>query len=179
MPITSIHGDTTTYFAPYDTPADVILAAVQNAQRSIRIADYGYTLALLTQALIDARRRGVDVYCIFDHTQAQGRAEKAQLDALTAAGVEWVEGTSSEHRQIMHQKSMVVDANVVISGSYNFTESAAFQANTCSVTKGRKYAAAFLANWYQMFAYIASEEQGEQPNPIQPPTPEARLESAA
>lgn len=179
MPITSIHGDVTTYFAPRDTPAEVILAAVQNAKHSIRIADYGYTLKLLTQALVDAKARGVDVYCIFDHTQAHGKAEVAQLDALTAAGVDWIEGTSEAHRAIMHQKSMMVDAETVIYGSYNFSEGAAFEANTCSVTTGKRYAAGFLANWYEMFAYIWQEEGEMTPHPIIQPTPEATVEASA
>lgn len=179
MPITSLHGDVTTYFAPYDKPADVIIAAVQNAKRSIRIADYGYTLALLTDALVDAVKRGVDVYCIFDHTQAHGHAETSQLDALTAGGVAWIEGTSEAHRAIMHQKSLIVDAQTVISGSYNFSTGAAFEANTCSVTSGQRYAAGFLANWYQMFAFIFSEEAAMTPHPISAPTPETTLETVA
>lgn len=179
MPVTSIHGDVTTYFAPRDKPADVIVAAVQNAKHSIRVADYGYTLRALQDALIEAHKRGVDVYCIFDHTQAHGHAEASQLDALSAAGVDWIEGTSEEHRAIMHQKSMIVDATTVIYGSYNFSEGAAFEANTCSVTTGKRYAAGFLANWYEMFAYIWQEEGEMTPHPITQPAPEAQIEGQA
>lgn len=182
MPVKSLHGDVVTYFAPDDNVSDVLCNLVTSAKRSVYILDYGYTLATLTDALVEAIGRGVHVYCIFDHTQAGGHAEQAQLARLTAADVPWIEGTSPEHHQILHSKYTVVDGMTVLYGSYNFTESAGFQSNTCSVSSGRVYAAGFLAHWYRIFAFVASHEADLQPSgptQIRQPLPEAVAEGKA
>lgn len=182
MPVKSLHGDVTTFFAPDDDCAAVLCDLVTNAKKSVYILDYGYTLATLTDALVEALARGVHVYCIFDHTQAGGHAEAAQLERLTQADVPWIEGTSPEHHQILHSKFTVVDGVTVLYGSYNFTESAGFQSNTCSVSSGRIYAAGFLAHWYRIFAFVASHEADLQPDKttaIRQPLPEAQIEQEA
>jgi phosphatidylserine/phosphatidylglycerophosphate/cardiolipin synthase-like enzyme len=183
MPISSQHGDCKTYFAPFDPIATLLVNLTQAEQHSIYLKDYSMSLALLTDALDAAVKRGVHVYCLFDHTQAGGKAEKVQLDRLTAAKVPWLEGTSSIHRAILHSKYMVFGGVTVLQGSYNFTDSAAFQANTCSVIENDfAYAAGFIADWYTSYRFIASTERGMQPDPkmlIPEPYPQTVEEAAA
>ena len=165
MPI-NVTGPTIAYSAPADPVATVIVNLAKSATRNIYIMDYGYTLKLLSDALIEALGRGVHVYCLFDHTQAHGRAEQAQLDRLTAAKVPWLEGTSPLHHAIMHSKCMIVDGKDVLRGSYNFTESAAVQANTCEVTRDDvAYAFWLTGKWYDIFSYIKANELAMQPDP--------------
>ncbi len=183
MPVTTLHGDCTTYFAPYDSDiADLLVNLTKAEQHSIYMLIYGYTLALLTDALDDAAKRGVHVYGIFDHTQAGGRAEQVQLDRLTAGNVPWIEGTSSEHHAIIHDKYMVFGGVTVLQGSYNFSDSAAFQRNTCSLYKNdRVYAAGFIADWYTAYRFIAATERSMQPDPTKAmvqPLPEAESVAA-
>lgn len=146
-----------TYFAPYDDPGAVLVSLVESATASIHIDIYGFTYGPLMDALIAAHARGVSVSVVADHTQAEGRAERPQLERLVAAGIDVLVGTSSRGA-IDHSKYIVVDADlgvaspdsVVAYGSFNFSESARAQDNTFSVRSDAGLVSAFLANWQRV-----------------------------
>lgn len=91
------------------------------AQKSIQMAVYSFHMPKLVEVLIAKHRAGVTVRLILDHTQARGRAEKAEIETLVAAGVDVVVGTSSRHGQIMHNKFTIVDGVEVEDGSWNYS----------------------------------------------------------
>ncbi len=108
-------------------------------------------------ALIAKHGAGVTVRCVCDHTQAEGPAEKVQLQRLVDAGVEVLIGTSS-HGAIDHSKYILIDAELgaadpascVGYGSFNFSASAESQDNTFTIRNDAGYVAHFLANWQKV-----------------------------
>ena len=138
-----------THFAPYDDPASVIVSLAHSAVRSIHIDIYGFTYVPLMDELIAAHARGVTVNIVADHTQAEGTAEKPQLQRLVDAGIAVLIGTSSRGA-IDHSKYLVIDEAVVGFGSFNFSDSARAQDNTFSVRSDAGLVASFLANWQRV-----------------------------
>lgn len=165
-----------THFAPYDDPASVLVSLVDRAAVSIHIDIYGFTWAPLMDALIAAHQRGIHVNIVADHTQAEGAAEKPQLQRLVTAGIDVLIGTSSRGA-IDHSKYIVIDGELGASdpascvgwGSFNFSDSARAQDNTFTVRNDAGLVAAFLANWQRVHDDAAGKhpEWQLQPGPTE------------
>ena len=146
-----------TYFSPYDNAEQALLDAVCDAKFKIRLADYSYNLKNLTDLLIEKHRNGVDVSLVLDKSQAGGKSEVPEINALKAAGVPLAIGTSSEHK-IMHSKYAVIDDLIVASGSYNFTGTAEHEDNFLDVESNLDRAKAFTEVWQKMHDWIAQNQ---------------------
>ena len=93
---------------------------IQQAKSRIDVAVFFLTHTGLTGDLIAARRRGVDVRVILDATGARNGYTKHEL--LRAAGIAVkVENWGGK----MHMKAAAIDGQYVITGSMNFSDSAA------------------------------------------------------
>lgn len=113
-------------FSPDGACASHILAVLDEADREIFVAMYAFTSALLAQALIRARARGVDVRvvvdAVFDETSHNSVAGLLARHGIAVAKLSGA-GTG-RNAGLMHQKFAVVDRSTVASGSYNWTHSA-------------------------------------------------------
>ena len=140
-----------TVFAPYDDPdpANELVNLVANAASEVLIDIYGFTYGPLMDALIAAHQRGISVHIVADHSQAEGTAEKPELERLAKAGIDLVIGVSARGG-IDHSKYIVVDGRTVIFGSFNFSQSALSQDNTVTITNDGMMVAVFRANWQRV-----------------------------
>lgn len=145
------------YLAPQHDIKTPILALVNGAQREIVIEIYGYTWQPLHQALLAAKKRGIAVTVVFDHTQACGPAERGLVAELRAAGVLVYVGTSCEH-QIRHSKFTIVDGEWVEAGSLNYSETAFHQDNTVMILRDRELAAFLLDDVRRGIAWLVQNE---------------------
>jgi len=98
------------------------LLAIGAARKNIRLAhSYFVPSELAIEALLDARRRGVEIEVIvpgaFDN-KLVGSASRSRWDQLVAAGVEFYEFQPS----LYHCKIMIVDDLWATVGSVNFDE---------------------------------------------------------
>jgi len=97
----------------------VLIGLIRGAGRSIHVMVYSFTLDGLSEALIEARRRGVDVKVVIEADNAFSKGSEYQR--LLEAGVEVrLDGNP----YLMHHKVMIVDGEVVVTGSYNWSWSA-------------------------------------------------------
>jgi phosphatidylserine/phosphatidylglycerophosphate/cardiolipin synthase-like enzyme len=109
------------YFSPEGGCTQAIVNAIGAARKQILVQAYEMTSAPIKSALTAARRRGVQVSAIFDPEAL--RAENSMVGALNAGGV--AAFVDSAHRPgLAHNKVMVIDQQVVITGSFNFTKAA-------------------------------------------------------
>src|SRR5215510_8690482 len=110
-----------TCFAPESDCAAFAVQAIDRARQEILVGAYGLTTgAGIVEALLRAHRRGVEVKLIADKKTPCGR--KSGIDPLASAGVPvWIDHSA----RIAHTKTMVIDGAVTLSGSYNWTRSAA------------------------------------------------------
>ena len=107
------------YFAPEDGVADHLIQALSSAQSTVRFMAFQFTSEPVADALIELVGRGITVQGVVEERSAD--APYSQVARLRAGGVEvFVDGNP----YIMHHKVMIVDDQVVVLGSYNFTLSA-------------------------------------------------------
>ena len=108
------------YYAPEDRPLDRLLQLYGKAKRSIYVSVYGMTAPSMVKALIEARKRGVDVRVITDSGRLDEPKQKTALRTLRLAGVPV---KISRHEGLMHLKQVVIDEDINASGSMNHTTS--------------------------------------------------------
>lgn len=136
-------------FSPDEDAAGLIVKTLRDAQKTVRVLAYSFTSNEISFALIEAKRRGLDVQVIADAEQMR-RLEHHKLGLIHQAGVRvWLD----EQHQSAHNKVMVIDAEgahpTVITGSMNFTYSGQFKnAENVLVLRGNKaLAEAYHDNW--------------------------------
>lgn len=171
MSITLTAVEEQVYVSPEEDVVTPFLNLVRSAKKSVHISIFGFHIPQLTDALIDQHNAGVDVSLIFDHSQAQGKAEAPELAKLQAAGVPFLIGTSWVEGQLLHAKVSVIDEEWVEDGSWNYSESASKQDNTFRVTHSPQLAHFYLRNWDICRAYIVHHESIFQPKRALTPTP--------
>lgn len=111
-----------TYFTRKDGNLDQILIKEMNtAQKNLNVAIYSLTKEDIANAIIDAKKRGVDVKVITDKQESQSKSQKPILDKLKANNIPI---KINAHAGLMHLKVSIIDDKTVTGGSYNYTESA-------------------------------------------------------
>jgi phosphatidylserine/phosphatidylglycerophosphate/cardiolipin synthase-like enzyme len=99
-------------------PIDVTREAIESAESDVRIVTYKFDEKGLRKALIDALERGVRVRLVADAEEARRRGSHADEIAKRGGEVRlWKPGK-------LHAKFTIVDASKVLTGSFNYTESA-------------------------------------------------------
>lgn len=103
-----------------DTAEHLVLAEIGKAQKQILVAAYEFTSAPIAKALLEAKRRGVDVQVVLDRTQATQNYSAARFLANEGIPVriDYVPA-------ILHDKFLCIDGHTVETGSFNFTRAAA------------------------------------------------------
>ncbi|MFM8551797.1 MAG: phospholipase D-like domain-containing protein [Nitrospiraceae bacterium] len=108
------------YYAPEDLPGDRLVALYGRATRYIYLAVYGFTFPPIVQALVTAKKRGVDVRVISDREKLKDPKQRSALETLRLAGIPI---KVNRHDGLMHLKQAVIDDEVSTSGSMNQTTS--------------------------------------------------------
>ena len=104
---------------------------------------YSFTSAPLAKALLDAHKRSVQVQVILDKSR---RTEKySSADFLANQGVPTM---IDANHAIAHNKVIVIDGEVVITGSVNFTKGAQEKnAENVLIIRDKALAAQDTRNW--------------------------------
>lgn len=100
-----------------------IIALIDSAESYIYFAIYTFTLPSIADALVSAKKRGVDVRGIVDSGQSSNSYGAPITAKLLAANIPVVTEKHSTGNGIMHIKAIVTDSSYAI-GSYNWTNSA-------------------------------------------------------
>jgi len=108
------------HFSPGDRCLRRIVSLVGHARRTAEICVFTITDDRITRALLEAHRRGVALRIITDDDKLYDRG--SDIEQLAGAGVP-VRLDCSEHH--MHHKFAVFDRELLVTGSYNWTRSAA------------------------------------------------------
>lgn len=120
-------------FAPGKEPAALVAKAIGEASSEVRMMTYQLSNGVVINALRDAAGRGVDVKVIVDEATCDARRFPPVLAVLTAAGVEV--SCDGKH-PIHHNKVVLVDRRIVVTGSFNFSPSAEKNAENTNVLRG-------------------------------------------
>jgi phosphatidylserine/phosphatidylglycerophosphate/cardiolipin synthase-like enzyme len=120
-PVVTVNGSSIgVYFSPEDGTLEHILSAINGAKESISFLAYSFTSDDLAQALIERAQAGVTIRGVFDKDQYHSNSG-TEYDTLHNAGLDvWLDGNP----RLMHHKVIIIDGQVVITGSYNFSNNA-------------------------------------------------------
>lgn len=106
-------------FSPEDKVMSNLIAVVKDAQVSIRFLAFSFTDYPLAQVMIDRAKAGVDVKGVFE-TFGSG-SPNSELRTFWCAGVP---ARQDGNGSFLHHKLIMVDNNIVITGSLNFSSNA-------------------------------------------------------
>lgn len=106
-------------FSPNGNCTDAIVTELDAAKMEILVQAYSFTSAPIAAALVRAHKCGVTVNVIMD--KSQDREGYSSVTFLRNAGITTV--IDSAHA-IAHNKVMIIDAETMITGSFNFTAAA-------------------------------------------------------
>jgi len=148
------------YFSLVDDPEGAIIEQLNKAGKSIDIAMYYFTDRNLANAVIDAHNRGVRVRVYLDKDQKEAKYSKSRY--LAKHGVTILYSSNS---YLMHHKFAVIDNEVVITGSYNWTASAGERNNeNLIVIRDPPLASRYKQEFYRLWSeHYLSEERLEAP----------------
>ncbi len=131
------------FFSPQGGCTDAIVKVLGQAKSSVLIQAYSFTSAPIAKAVVDAYKRGIKTEVILDKSQ---RTEKySSADFLAHAGIKVV---IDDMHKIAHNKIMIIDSNIVITGSFNFTKAAEEgNAENLLIICSKDLAAKYTENW--------------------------------
>jgi phosphatidylserine/phosphatidylglycerophosphate/cardiolipin synthase-like enzyme len=120
-------GTVQTAFTPGDDAGKLITDAIDAAQHQVLVQAFSFTHRKIADALVAAKRRGVDVKVISDKNQIH-RIPTSLIWKIAAEGVPVF--ADSDHDSA-HNKVIVIDAGspdaALITGSFNFTHAAQYK----------------------------------------------------
>jgi phosphatidylserine/phosphatidylglycerophosphate/cardiolipin synthase-like enzyme len=131
-------------FTPGGRCTHAIVELIDNAKKSVYVQAYSFTSKRIANALVRAHRRGIEVKVIFDKSNFDGH-HYSQARYLVRQGV-----TAWDDYQlgIAHNKVIIVDGDVVETGSFNFTNAAQhYNAENVLIIYDKKLAQQYLRNW--------------------------------
>lgn len=106
-------------FSAEDDAVDNLIALVNDAQTSIRFLAFSFTDYPLAQAMIARAQSGVDVQGVFETFGSNGL--RSELKTLWCAGLPVRQDGNSS---FLHDKVILIDNSIVVTGSLNFSSSA-------------------------------------------------------
>ncbi len=104
----------------------LLVQEINRAKKEILVAIYNLTRRSITGALADAVRRGASVRVKYDATAAaESDPMKRAIEFLNRHDVKCTPIEMSGDKAAMHDKFTVIDRKRVLTGSFNYTTSAA------------------------------------------------------
>lgn len=153
------------YFSPKGGIQEAVVAEISRARKTILVQAYSFTSGPLAAALREAHKRGVAVQIILDKQRVAD--EYREPDFFLHAGVAVL--LDGKH-PIAHNKVIIIDDQVVITGSYNFTKQAESNAENVLVIRDGPTAKLYTRNW-QFHAQHSEPYLGKSPETEDEPKP--------
>ena len=131
------------YFTPPANAAAAVMDVIDQSHTEVLVQAYGFTHNGIAQALIRAHARGVQVRVLLD--QKSESSNRYVIDLMMVNDLVWRQ--DGKHA-IAHNKVIVIDNQIVITGSFNFTNSAQTRnAENLLILKSTELAERYKRNW--------------------------------
>jgi phosphatidylserine/phosphatidylglycerophosphate/cardiolipin synthase-like enzyme len=149
------------YFSPHGGATEEVVSVLDQATNTVLVQAYSFTSAPIARALVNAGHRGIKVQVILDKSQ---RTEKySEADFLKNEGLPTM--IDAEHA-IAHNKIMIIDDYLVLSGSFNFTKAAEENnAENLLVINDPVLAKRYAQNWQVHARHSEPYERESNPEP--------------
>ena len=131
------------FFSPNGGCTDAIINEIQNAKSEIRIQAYSFTSKPIAEAVVKAKKAGVNVEIIMDKSNLTAKYSAGDFTAHMG-----IPTYIDAQHAIAHNKIIIIDRETVVTGSFNFTKAAEeHNAENLIILKSKELAAVYLKNW--------------------------------
>lgn len=138
------------FFSPGDACRNIIIENIRSAINKISICVFTISDDRITDAIIDSHKRGKEIKIITDNDKSLDVG--SDIEQLAQEGIKVKMDKTPNH---MHHKFMVVDENTLITGSYNWTLSAArYNHENVLLTKEATVIKSFLKEFNQLWGIM-------------------------
>ena len=153
VPAPSVSGATAEVLGVYFTPpagaAQAIVQAVDASRQEVLVQAYGFTHNAIAQSLLRAQGRGVQVRVLLD-----AKSDKTNRYVIDLFERGQLPMRGDARHAIAHNKVMVIDESVVITGSLNFTNSAETRnAENFLILRSAALAQRYKEEWLRHWAH--------------------------
>ncbi len=139
------NSDRSTYVGGIDV---ALASAIDEAQVSVDIAVFEMNSRLITDALLNAHQRGVQVRVVTDDEHGIDDFDSTLVE-LDGAGIPIVD---DDKTALMHNKFVVIDNASVWTGSMNFTQNGTYRNdNNLIMLRAQRVVQAYQAEFNEMF----------------------------
>jgi phosphatidylserine/phosphatidylglycerophosphate/cardiolipin synthase-like enzyme len=131
------------FFSPLGGCTDAIVKELRSAKTSINVQAYGFSSTPIAAALVEAKTRGVSVMVILDKSNSRSAFSKASTIKQGSIPVK----IDTVH-SIAHNKVIIIDQAITITGSFNFTDNAEkHNAENLIIIHDTATAEKYMSNW--------------------------------
>jgi phosphatidylserine/phosphatidylglycerophosphate/cardiolipin synthase-like enzyme len=140
-----------TAYSPNGEGAELIISTIKRAQQSIRMATYSFTEPAIGKALLDAKKRGVDVAVVVDK-EHNGRRPPGSPSVASFLAQNGVSVMVSTAYRIQHNKVLIIDGETVQTGSFNYSRAAQKDnaENVLVISRCPRLADDYLRDWSKL-----------------------------
>ena len=134
---------TEVYFSPHGGCTEAILDQIGKSKHQILVQAYSFTSPQIARALLEAHKRNVKVEVILD--KGQRSQSYSSPTFLHNSGIPTC--IDSAHA-IAHNKVIIIDGKIVITGSFNFTKAAEEKnSENLLIIESEELAKKYIQNW--------------------------------
>lgn len=135
------------YFSPGEACRNVIISQIKSATSHLQICVFTISDDYITDAIISSHKRGTQIKIITDNDKSLD--EGSDIEQIAKLGIAVKMDRTTDH---MHHKFMLVDGKALITGSYNWTRSAAkFNHENILLTREVGVVKSFLKEFDQLW----------------------------
>lgn len=139
------------FFSPGEMCRNVIIQQIQSAVSNLQICVFTISDDVISDSILVAHKKGLNIRIITDNDKSLD--EGSDIEAIAKAGIAVKMDRTSNH---MHHKFMVADNKTVLTGSYNWTRSAAkFNHENILLTNDGSVVKSFLKEFDQLWKVMA------------------------
>jgi cardiolipin hydrolase len=136
------------FFSPGESCRAAIIKQLSSAVSQLKICVFTISDDKITDAIVTAHKRGVDIKILTDNDKSLDMGSDVHL--LSREGIPIRMDNTSNH---MHHKFMVIDESTGLTGSYNWTQSAArFNHENILLTNDGTVVKSFLSEFDKLWA---------------------------
>jgi len=137
------------YFSPKGGCTNAIVKEIDKATLEVLVQAYSFTSKPIAQALVNAKKRAVNVEAILDKSQKTAKYTSASF----LANMRIPTYIDSSHA-IAHNKIIIIDKETVITGSFNFSSAAEEKnAENLIIIKSKDLAGIYIDNFLKHKAH--------------------------
>ena len=134
-------------FSPSKCCQQNVIELINNAKKEIDIGIYSFTDKMIFNALMKAIERDVKVYIVYDYRQSKQKHSMIHLlQALNNDNVKLY-----TKKKTVHIKYIIIDNEILLRGSYNFTNNATYSNNEeCSIERDQNIVKLYKDNLFNI-----------------------------